>query len=120
MSRIQSRENAFKLIYSKLYVGDAEISPNEEFDDFCVSLVEAFTNNLDAIKEKITANLKGTTIERLYKIDLALIYLAVTEMFYIEGSEYKVVINEVVELAKRYSTDNSPKFINGFLAGLIK
>ena len=41
-------------------------------------------------------------------------------MFYIEGSVYKVVINEVVELAKRYSTDNSPKFINGFLAGLIK
>ena len=120
MSRIQSRENAFKLIYSKLYVNDAEISPIEEIDDFCILLVDAFTNNIEEIKQKTSANLKGTTIERVYKIDLALIYLAITEMFYVEGSEYKVVINEVVNLAKKYSTDNSPKFINGFLAGLVK
>ncbi len=125
MSRIQSRENAFKLIYSKLYINteqidEEQISPIDEIDDFCVLLVDAFSNNMNEIKEKVSSNLKGTTIERVYKIDLALIYLAVAEMFYIEGSEYKVVINEVVELAKKYSTDNSPKFINGFLAGLVK
>lgn len=120
MSRIQSRENAFKLIYSKLYVGDAEISPIEEVDDFCVSLVKAFTDNVDQIKQKVEDNLKGTTISRVYKIDLALIYLAIAEMFYVENSEYKVAINEVVDLAKKYSTDKSPKFINGFLAGLVK
>ena len=119
MSRIQSRENAFKIIYSKLYV-EAEISPIEEIDDFCVLLVEAFTNNIDDIKQKVSDNLKGTTIDRVYKIDLALIYLAIAEIFYIEGSEFKVVINEVVNLAKKYSTDKSPKFINGFLAGLVK
>ncbi|MBO5909883.1 MAG: transcription antitermination protein NusB [Clostridia bacterium] len=120
MSRIQSRENAFKIIYSKLYVDDAEISPIEEIDDFCTSLVSAFTTNLEDIKQKVEVNLKGVKLERVYKIDLALIYLAIAEIFYTEGSEYKVVINEVVELAKRYSTDNSPKFINGFLAGLVK
>jgi len=120
MSRIQSRENAFKIIYSKLYVGDTEISPIEEIDDFCVSLVNAFTNNMEAIKDKVASNLKGTTIDRVYKIDLALIYLAIAEMFYVESSEYKVVINEVVNMAKKYSTDKSYKFINGFLAGLVK
>ena len=120
MSRTQSRENAFKLIYSKLYIDDAEISPIEEIDDFCLSLVDTFTANIDEIKVKVADNLKGTTPERVYKIDLALIYLAIAEMFYVQGSEYKVVINEVVNLAKKYSTDNSPKFINGFLAGLIK
>lgn len=120
MSRIQSRENAFKLIYSKLYVGDAEISPIEEIDDFCVSLVKAFTDNTELIKQKVADNLKGTTIARVYKIDLALIYLAIAEIDYVENSEYKVVINEVVDLAKKYSTDKSPKFINGFLAGLVK
>ena len=56
----------------------------------------------------------------MYKIDLALIYEAVAEIFYVEGSEYKVVINEVVNLAKKYSTDRSHTFINGFLAGLVK
>lgn len=120
MSRIQSRENAFKIIYSKLYVEDAQISPIDEVDDFCTSLVSAFTNNFDEIKAKVESNLKGVKLDRVYKIDLALIYLAIAEIFYVTGSEYKVVINEVVELAKRYSTDNSPKFINGFLAGLIK
>lgn len=120
MSRIQSRENAFKLIYSKLYVGDTEISPIDEIDDFCVTLVKAFTDNSDNIKQIVAENLKGTTPERVYKIDLALIYLAIAEIKFIENSEYKVVINEIVELAKKYSTDKSPKFINGFLAGLVK
>ena len=120
MSRIQSRENAFKIIYSKLYTTDEQISPIEKIDDFCASIVEAFTTNYDEIKAKVQANLKGTTVERLYKIDLALLYLAIAEIFYIKGSEYKVVINEVVNLAKKYSTDKSPKFINGFLAGLVK
>ena len=120
MSRTQSRENAFEIIYSKLYVEDEQISPIEEIDDFCVSLVKAFTDNAEQIKQKVAENLKGTTIGRVYKIDLALIYLAIAEMLYVENSEYKVVINEVVELAKKYSTDKSPKFINGFLAGLVK
>ena len=122
MSRIQSRENAFKLIYSKLYVEETDLQDSsiEEIDDFCLSLVSAFTNNIDDIKNKVNSNLKGTSANRVYKIDLALIYLAIAEIFYVDGSEYKVVINEVVELAKKYSTEKSPKFINGFLAGLVK
>lgn len=120
MSRIQSRENAFKLIYSKLFVKDEEISPIDEIDDFCRSIVDAFDVHYDEIRQKVIDNLKGITIDRVYKIDLALIYEAITEMFYIENSSYKVVINEVVELAKRYAEDKSPRFINGFLAGLVK
>ena len=120
MSRIQSRENAFKIIYSKLYVDEEQISSIEEIDDFCLSLVNAFSNNINDIKQKVSSNLKGTTVDRVYKIDLALIYLAVAEIFYVENAEYKVVINEVVNLAKKYSTEKSPKFINGFLAGLVK
>lgn len=120
MSRIQSRENAFKIIYSKLYVEDEQISPIEEIDEFCEQIVSAFTTNLEDIKRKVADNLKGVTIDRVYKIDLALIYEAVAEIFYVANSEYKVVINEVVNLAKKYSTDRSPKFINGFLAGLVK
>lgn len=120
MSRIQSRENAFKIIYSKLYTIDEQISPIDEIDDFCQSIVDAFSTNYADIKQKVELNLKGIKLDRVYKIDLALIYEAIAEIFYIKGSEYKIVINEVVNLAKRYSTDRSPSFINGFLAGLIK
>jgi len=120
MSRIQSRENAFKIIYSKLYNEDTQISPIDKIDDFCAELISAFDNNYEEIKTKVASNLKGSTIDRIYKIDLALIYEAIVEIFYIKGSEYKIVINEVVNLAKKYSTDRSPSFINGFLAGLVK
>lgn len=119
MSRVQSRENAFKIIYSKLFVKDEEESPIEQ-DEFCHSIVEAFDLHYDEIKQKVVDNLKGITIDRVYKIDLALIYEAIAEIFYIENSAYKVVINEVVELAKRYAEEKSPRFINGFLAGLVK
>lgn len=119
MSRVQSRENAFKIIYSKLFVKDEETSLIEQ-DDFCRSIVEAFDLHYDEIKQKVVDNLKGITIDRVYKIDLALIYEAITEIFYIENSAYKVVINEVVELSKRYAEEKSPRFINGFLAGLVK
>ena len=120
MSRIQSRENAFKIIYSKLYVKDEEILPIENIDEFCSSIISAFTEHYDEINKMVAENLKGITLNRVYKIDLALIYEAIAEIFYIPGSEYKIVINEVVELAKKYSTERSPSFINGFLAGLIK
>ena len=53
------------------------------------------------------------------KVDLALIRLAVYEMLYDEDVPAKVAINEAVELAKQYGTDNSPAFINGILAKLV-
>ena len=125
MSRTLARENAFRTIYSKLY--DNSFDAVEASDDltgkynidFYQDLVSAFETNYDEIKEKVSSNLKGITIDRVYKVDLALLYLSITEIDYLK-SPVKVVINEVVELAKKYSTDKSSKFVNGFIAGLIK
>ncbi|MBQ8430851.1 MAG: transcription antitermination factor NusB [Clostridia bacterium] len=125
MSRIYSRENAFRTIYSKLYnvefdgieaSNDLDGKYNEEFYSL---LVDNFNNHYEEIKNIVSSNLKGITIERVYKIDLALIYLAITELNYTDSPK-KVVINEVIELAKKYSTEKSSKFINGFLANLVK
>ena len=125
MSRTLARENAFRTIYSKLF--DASFDAIEASDDlsgkynldFYTDLVTAFEANYDELKEKVTTNLKGITIDRVYKVDLALLYLCITEIDYLK-SPVKVAINEVVELAKKYSTEKSSKFINGFIAGLIK
>ena len=57
--------------------------------------------------------------ERVYKVDLALIYLALKEIDYFDTPK-KVVINEIIELAKNYSTEKSASFINGFLADFVK
>lgn len=124
MDRAVARENAFRTIYSKLF--------NEEFDgleasddltkkydtDFYNELVEKFVGHKEEIYAKILDNLT-VKIDRVFKVDLALLYLAITELDYCETPK-KVVVNEVVEYAKKYSTENSFKFINGFLAGLIK
>lgn len=124
MSRTISRENAFRTIYSKLFDTsldglEASSDINKKCDmEFYTLLCEKFVENKDMLTEKIKSKLKGITIERLYKLDLALIYLALTELEFL-GTPSKVVINETVELAKSYSTDKSAKFINGFLAGFL-
>lgn len=125
MSRTISRENAFRTIYSKLY--------NSEFDGFEVSedinqkcnleyynlICNNFSAHYETIADLIVKNLKGITVDRVYKIDLALICLALTEINYLD-TPFKVVLNEIVKLAKKYSTDKSAKFINGFLANFVK
>ena len=72
------------------------------------------------INEIISSNLKGYTIERLYKIDLAILVLAVIELKFIKENPKEVIINEAVELAKKFSTEKSPRFINGVLADIVK
>ena len=63
---------------------------------------------------------RGFTAERIYKIDLAILLIATYEILFLPDVPDKVSVNEAVELAKTYSTDNSPSFINGVLASVIK
>ena len=62
---------------------------------------------------------KGYDIDRIYKVDLAILVLAVFEIEFEKSTPQNVVINEAVELAKKYSTDKSYSFINGVLAKVI-
>lgn len=78
--------------------------------------VLAHTAELD---EKIKLFLKGWTMDRIGKADLAILRLAIFEILYREDIPYKVSINEAVELAKKYCDDTSPSFINGLLATFI-
>ena len=72
------------------------------------------------ILKNISDNLKEKwEITRISKINIALLKLAIYEILYTK-LPYKVVVNEVVELAKKYGDDNSAPFINGILANIIK
>ena len=123
MKRSNARELAFKTIYSKFF----NIDENEDIDvedkeslEFISKILKSFASNYDEINAIISENLKGYTIERLYKIDLAIITLAVIELKFIKEEPKEVVINEAVELAKKYSTEKSPRFVNGVLADIVK
>jgi len=70
---------------------------------------------IDAIIEK---NIVGWNFDRLSKLDLSILRIALYEMIYMD-TPYKVAINEAVELAKVYSGDKAPSFINGVLGGYV-
>lgn len=132
MKRSEIRELAFKLIYS------LQIQKEVDIEEQINLFIEANDiENLDAIKfirdcnkginehkdeinkvieDSLTSEWK---IERISKINLSLLMLAIYEIKYTK-IPYKVVINEVVELAKTYGEEKAGKFINGALAKVVK
>lgn len=123
MKRSEARELAFKTIYSKFFNNtDEDVFESADKDglEFTGNILKAFATHYNDINETISSNLKGYTIDRLNKVDLAIIVLAIIELQYVKENPKEVIINEAIELAKKYSTEKSPKFINGFLANLTK
>lgn len=131
MKRTEARELAFKLIYSLeiqknmeeeqigIFFEENEITNNEE-KEFIKTIFEGLINNKSEIEELIQSNLKEKwTIDRISKIDLAILKVAIYELIY-SKVPYKVVINEAVELAKKYGDDSSKSFVNGILASIVK
>lgn len=125
--RTLARELAFKLIFERLFVKenytfDEEFFASikkEENKEFSQNLVKLFEEHKTELESLIKDNLIGYEIDRVYKIDLAILYLALTEIIYIK-TPYKIVVNEAVEMAKRFSTEKSSRFINGVLSAIIK
>ena len=122
-SRTSERELAFKTIYSRFFNAEDNDDDFEDADEkgleFTTNILKTFASNYQDINNIISEHLKGYTIDRLFKVDLAIITLAVIELKYLKNPK-EVVINEAVELAKKYSTEKSPKFINGVLADIVK
>lgn len=134
MSRKLARESAFKLIYQIPFHGSLPISEVVENYSVCADdyakldendlkyvdlCVNGCFDNIDEIDEKISSSLKNWTISRLSKVNLAILRLSLSEMDYAEVP-YQVSINEAVELAKKFSDDDAPSFVNGVLAEVIK
>lgn len=131
MNRSAAREETFKLLYSleiqkenieeqtEIYLENEEIS-DENTKNYMKNIIDGIEKNITTIEEKISENLKKDwKIERISKINLVLLKLAIYEILYTE-TPFKVVINEVVELAKKYGDDTSPNFVNGILASIVK
>ncbi len=132
MKRTEAREEAFKLLYSlqlmkeekieeqiKLYVNQNEITDQEAIK-YINDIITGTNKENENLEKMISENIKTEwDINRISKIDLTLLKLGIYEIVY-SKLPYKVVINEVVELAKKYGDDSSKSFINGVLASIIK
>ena len=127
MSRILARDCAFKMTFQYLFNKDFEVEKVfEEFDlseeekDFSLKFFCLVKDNYDAISQKISSSLKNNIrVTDLYKLDLAILIFTVCSVDYMQDS-VALAINQAVEFAKKYSTDNSPKFVNGVLSTIYK
>lgn len=128
MTRRQLRENVFKMLFrvefhddkellEQLILFEDEVEPISEDEKIYMTNkykdIYAHIEELDAAINEVS---KGWKTTRMGKVDLTLIRLAVYEIRFEEEIPVKVSINEAIELAKKYGTDDSPAFVNGILA----
>ena len=130
MSRKSARECALKLVFEYVFTKERnKITFDEILSDksltkedklYIYKVYEGVTSKYMELEKIIERNAKGIKAARIYKTDLALLLLAVYEMYYIDEIPLAVSINEAVDNAKIYSTEKSTVFINGVLAGVYK
>ncbi len=122
MNRIRSREVAMEVIYQMEIQKEDQFEKllnhyEEELDlDYIRSVISKWLENRDLIETRIGEHLKGWKLDRIAKIDLAILRLGITEILYDDSIPVKVSINEAVNLAKKFVDDKSGKFINGVLS----
>ncbi len=131
MNRYELREQIFKMLFraefyekeelpEQLTLFFDELDQKEEKDmAYIQAKYEHIMERLPQIDEMINQAAKGWKTSRMGKVDLTLIRLAVYEMKFEDDIPTGVAINEAVELAKRYGTDDSSSFVNGILAKMI-
>ncbi len=90
-----------------------------EVKNYTIEIAEQFKTNNKAIDNEIQKYSNGWDISRLVKIDKDILRIAITELLYTKGAPIKVIVDEAVELAKKYSTEDSSSFVNGILAKVI-
>lgn len=82
--------------------------------------LEKFIDSVDLIDTELKKAFKDAKLERLSYIDRALLRLAIFEIYIEEEIAYQIIINDIVEIAKNFSDDNSYKFINAILGDYVR
>ena len=129
MNRTEQREHIFMLLFRvefnqkadmeeqcTLFFEEAETDISEKDRDYIRSKYEKIAEKLPEIDSMINETAKGWDTQRMGKVELAIIRLAVYEIKYDESVPTGVAINEAVELAKKFGQDSTAGFVNGILA----
>ena len=90
-----------------------------EVQNYAIEIAESFKQHANEVDGEIQKYSNGWDISRLVKMDKDILRIAITELLYVKGAPLKVVCDEAVELAKKYSTEDSSSFVNGILAKVI-
>lgn len=132
MSRREIREHLFRMLFHKefynedeleeqiaLYFENLEKTPSEEEISQVTDRFYAILDKIPEIDEMVEKVSKGWRLNRMGKVDLTILRIAVYEMKNDDEIPVGVAINEAVELAKKYGEDHSRSFVNGILAKLV-
>lgn len=128
LSRRAARENAFVTAFAASFDGAMPqdvIELNKELgehvvDAFGQRLINDYYDHSAEINDMIRDHLKGWTIDRLPRVSLVVLRLALSEMFYGEEKLTSVAINEAVELIKKFGGDDDYQFVNGVLGAIAR
>jgi len=141
MSRRLAREAAIKFLFSidfnkdenleemlgEFFESARERKSDEYQEDMCENdikyaeeVIKGTIDRLQPIDKLIQDNITGWTKDRIVKVDLAVLRLALYEILYRDDIPDSVAINEAIELAKKYSTDESGSFVNGVLGKIVR
>ena len=137
MKRSEIRDNIFKLLFLDDFYDEEEL--NTQFalyfdnevkcegkkvtdDDktYMIEKAKAILSNKDAIDKELEAVSNKWSVDRMDKVDKSILRLAYYEIKMDDEIPDKVAVNEAVELAKKYSSDASPKFVNGVLSNFVE
>lgn len=128
MTRTKGRERLMQL----LFLMDAQDDFREEMkvkfyedqeifeDSFMEALFAMCIGNLAEIDKRLNQCADNWTVKRINRVDLAILRLSTAELLYMEDTPTPVVINEAVNMAKKYGIDDSGKFVNGVLGAIYK
>lgn len=130
MSRKKAREGLVFLMYQSLFDDHINADKIDLFiENFDYNKVQStyinkgynnITQHIEEIDSVISKNLKNWSIERMYKLDLSILRVAVYEILFEEETPNEVAVNEAVEIAKTYGTTDSSKLINGILGTILR
>ena len=97
----------------------AALEENSDVREYIVKIANSFKEHKGEIDEQIKKFAFGWDINRLVKMDKDILRIAICELLYVQDAPLKVIIDEAVELAKKYSTDDSASFVNGILGKVV-
>ncbi len=130
MSRLGARRAAMQLIYEEILGGEGgddtllgliEFQPDDERDEeYINALTNGVKHHQSEIDQKIATRSQSRELGRIPVLVRAILRLAIYEMDYIKDTPSSVIINEAVELAKRYGEEGDSRFINGLLGSYLR
>lgn len=128
MTRSKSREILMQLLFLMEVQRDYRDEVKERFfseqeipsDTFIENLYEACLINLPEIDNLLDNIAENWSLNRINRVDLAVLRLATAEFLYMKGTPAAVIVNEAVNIAKKYGTDDSGRFVNGVLGKIVK